>query len=174
MKKEKTVLEYCSICDEELEMPIVQRDSSNPHLVWVRCPKCNETKPIDILQVADELREEETEEEEEMLEDEEEIEIIPPTPPKEKSGKKKKSKKKKKKEEPAPAVEYEINPEKSREYKPSEVYKPGETIYHPLWKDYGVVVKIRRSGGGRELAEVHFQKQGWKKLLVNQKASKSG
>jgi len=51
MKKEKTVLEYCSICDEELEMPIVQRDSSNPHLVWVRCPKCNETKPIDILQV---------------------------------------------------------------------------------------------------------------------------
>jgi len=28
-------------------------------------------------------------------------------------------------------VEYEINPEKSREYKPSEVYKPGETIYHP-------------------------------------------
>jgi len=173
MKKEKTVLEYCSICDEELEMPIVQRDSTNPHLVWVRCPKCNETKPIDILQIAEELREGEEEEEEELEEIEEELEIIPPVPPPEKSAKKKKSKKKGK-EESAPAPEYQIQPEKAREYSPNDSYQSGDIIYHPHWKDYGVVVKLRRSGGGRELAEVHFQKLGLKKLLVNQKASKSG
>jgi len=169
MKKEKTILEYCSVCDEELEMPIIQRDSSNPHLVWVRCPKCNETKPVDFYQAAEELREGEEEFEEEFEEAEEEIKpVVPPPAP----TRKKKPKKKAKEEEIKPE-EIKINPENAREYNPQETFQPGETIFHPKWNDYGVVLRRRRSGGGREIIEVHFEKLGEKKLIVNMKTAGS-
>jgi|GEM_PF-1288555 hypothetical protein len=187
MKKGKSILEYCANCDEELEMPIVQRDPSNPHLIWVRCPKCNETKPVDIEQVKSELHEEseiETDEPvsvgiDETLEDEEEPEeedldeLIAPTPPPEKKSTKKKPAKKKtgkagKEKEPAEEQVFKINPDKARDYHPWESYQPGETVRHPKWNDYGVVLRVRRSGGGRNLIEVRFEKSGEKKLLSNQ------
>jgi len=183
MKKGKTIMEYCASCDEEIEMPVVQRDSSNPHLIWVRCPKCNETKPVDIAQVADNLHEEAEvegeelpegenlagEREEEVEEDDLEELIVEPVREK-KPAKKKPSKKKSGKEKEAePEVAYKIAPEKAREYHPWEGFQPGETIHHPHWKEYGVVMRVRRSGGGRSLMEVKFEKAGEKKLLINQK-----
>jgi len=183
MKKDKTILEYCSVCDEELEMPIVQKDPNNPHLVWVRCPKCNETKPVDVLQVVDDIHEAKVEdseepEGEEYLDDERlegdvefESEKIPPVAPEKKPTKKKaaKPKGKKDKKEVQPEVEYKIQQDKAKEYSPAEVFKPGETIFHKHWKQYGVVLRMRRSGGGRDLIEVRFEKNQIKKLLVNLK-----
>jgi hypothetical protein len=187
MKKDKTILEYCSVCDEELEMPIVQKDATNPHLVWVRCPKCNETKPVDIVASAEDIHEEtvaepEGEEEVEAYYDEEEIEeglpgdLIKETipfpapekkPAKKKTGKPKSSKKDKK--EAVPEVDYKIQKEKAKEYHPWETFKPGETIFHKQWKQYGVILRARRSGGGRDLIEARFDKKTIKKLLINQK-----
>ena len=188
MKKDKTILEYCSVCDEELEMPIVQKDPTNPHLVWVRCPKCNETKPVDIVASAEDIHEEttaaepESEDEVEAYYDEEEIEeglpgdltkeTIPfpapeKKPAKKKTGKPKSSKKDKK--EAVPEVDYKIQKEKAKEYHPWETYKPGETIFHKQWKQYGVILRARRSGGGRDLIEARFDKNTIKKLLINQK-----
>ncbi len=182
VKKGKTILEYCSNCDEEVGMPIVQRDPSNPHLVWVRCPKCNETKPVDIVQVTDELHEgtepglaEDGEveiAEPGAEESEEEVEeVIPEIEPVKKPAKKKPAKKKsaKDKKEAEPEVVFKIAPNKARDYHPWEEYKPGETIKHPQWKEYGVILRVRRSGGGRSLAEVRFEKMGEKKLLIGQK-----
>ena len=186
MKKSRTIMEYCTNCDEEVEMPVVQRDPSNPHLVWVRCPKCNETKPVDITQVDDELHEEvkvdDLIDEEEILEDEEEIEeeeideiiSLPVPEPEKKTSKKKPSRKKSGKDKEAEQVQvFKIQPEKAREYHPWENFQPGETILHPQWKQYGVVLRVRRSGGGREMVEVKFEKAGEKKLLVNQKPRSS-
>jgi len=188
MKKDKTILEYCSVCDEELEMPIVQKDPTNPHLVWVRCPKCNETKPVDIMASAEDIHEEtaavepESEEEAEAYYDEEEIEeglggeltkeTIPfpapeKKPAKKKAGKPKSSKKDKK--EAVPEVDYKIQKEKAKEYHPWESFKPGETIFHKQWKQYGVILRARRSGGGRDMIEARFDKNTIKKLLINQK-----
>jgi hypothetical protein len=184
MKKDKTILEYCSACDEELEMPVVQRDANNPHLVWVRCPKCNETKPVDIMASAEDIHEEspvvESEEAEAYFDDEEledEVglgvkKVMPlPEPPKKPSKKKAGKLKGKGKDKKAlePEAEYKIDKEKSRDYSPTESYKPGETIFHKAWKQYGVVLRVRRSGGGRDLIEVRFDKNQLKKLLVNQK-----
>ena len=174
MKKEKTIYEYCQNCDEELEMTIVQRDQSNPHLVWVRCPKCSEIKPVDIHQLAEEIREEGSEEDflkEEEVDEEEQTEAhlsIPPVKFGQKQTQKKKGKNKKETKE---ETEYKIEKDKAREYLLSEVYKVGETIHHSQWKDYGVVLRVRKSGGGREMMEVRFEKQGIKRLLVNQKRS---
>jgi hypothetical protein len=185
MKKDKTILEYCSVCDEEVEMPIVQKDANNPHLVWVRCPKCNETKPVDIMASADDIHEEvpagepEAEAGEEYFDDEEldgeagaPVKEMPlPEPPK-KPAKKKASKAKgkgKDKKEIEPELEYKINKEKFRDYSSAETYKPGESIFHKMWKQHGVVLRMRRSGGGRDIIEVKFEKNQIKKLLVNQK-----
>jgi len=183
MKKDKTILEYCSVCDAEMEMPIVQKDANNPHLVWVRCPKCNETKPVDILASADDIHEETTpaepEEAEAYYDDEEELEAEPfdkekvPTAEmpvktaKKKPAKGKPSKKDKKQAEPE--TEYKIQKDKAREYHPWESFKPGETIFHKSWKEYGVVLRLRRSGGGRDMIEVRSEKDQIRKLLVNQK-----
>lgn len=187
MKKEKTILEYCSVCDEELEMPIVQKDATNPHLVWVRCPKCNETKPVDVMASAEDIHEEiavegEHEEEAEAYYDEEEIdpglgdgmvkETIPFPPPEKKAAKKKAGKgksSKKDKKEAIPEVDYKIQKEKAKEYHPWEGFKPGETIFHKQWKQYGVILRARRSGGGRDMIEVRLDKNIIKKLLINQK-----
>jgi hypothetical protein len=189
MKKDKTILEYCSVCDEELEMPIVQKDAANPHLVWVRCPKCNETKPVDIMASAEDIHEEtaaepevEGEDEVEAYYDEEEIEgdlsaelpkeTIPFPVPDKAAAKKKPAKSKsskKDKKEAIPELDYKVQKEKAREYHPYESYKPGETIFHKQWKQYGVILRARRSGGGRDMIEARFDKNTIKKLLINQK-----
>jgi len=186
MKKDKTILEYCSVCDEELEMPIVQKDANNPHLVWVRCPKCSETKPVDIMASADDIHEQvpatEPESEGEAYFDDEELvgevslgdeKVMPlPEPPKKPSKKKAGKGKGKDKKAVVPEAEYKINKEKSRDYNQTESYKPGETIFHKAWKQHGVVLRARRSGGGRDLIEVRFERNQLKKLLVNQKQGK--
>ena len=183
MKKDKTILEYCSVCDEELEMPIVQKDPTNPHLVWVRCPKCNETKPVDIAHIGEDLREEAEVVSDELpegenlavgieaeVEEEDADELVAPPLPVKKPSKKKPSKKKAKEKESAPELVYKIVTDKAREYHPWENFQAGETILHPQWKQYGVVLRVRRSGGGRDLIEVKFEKAGEKRLLINQKA----
>lgn len=43
----KFVREYCSICQKSLAMPVVQEEESHPGLIWIRCPVCNEIKPIE-------------------------------------------------------------------------------------------------------------------------------
>jgi len=173
MKKDRTIYEYCQNCDEELEMTIVQRDQSNPHLVWVRCPKCSEIKPVDIHQLAEEIREEISEEallKEDELDDEEQIEPRAPISPVKFGQKQTKKKKGKNKKETKEETDYKIEKDRAREYQISEGYKIGETIHHSQWRDYGVVLRVRKSGGGREMMEVRFEKQGIKRLLIHQKS----
>lgn len=173
MKQSKKVMEYCSVCDEEVEMTIIQRDESNPHLVWVKCPKCEEVKPIDFIDTAEELGEgegEQVEGEEHILDEEwgedEELFFEPAEEPERKVVKKAD---KKKEEALLREKDYKINKEEAREYKLTEEFKVGETIFHPLWKDYGVILERKRSGGGKEMVIVDFEKQGLKKLIIAQK-----
>lgn len=44
----KFVQEHCSICNQELAMPVVQEDQGHPGIFWVQCPSCREIKPIEI------------------------------------------------------------------------------------------------------------------------------
>ena len=44
----KFIREYCSICQRELDMPVVQEEETNSRLIWVRCPSCLEVKPIEV------------------------------------------------------------------------------------------------------------------------------
>ena len=44
----KFVQEHCSICDQEVAMPVVQEDEGRAGLIWVQCPVCKEIKPIDV------------------------------------------------------------------------------------------------------------------------------
>ena len=48
----KFVQEYCSICKQEVAMPVVQEDEGHPGLVWVRCPLCREIKPLEAQEEA--------------------------------------------------------------------------------------------------------------------------
>ncbi len=43
----KFVQEYCSICKKSLAMPVIQEEESHPGLIWIRCPECNEIKPVE-------------------------------------------------------------------------------------------------------------------------------
>lgn len=43
----KFIREYCSICKQELDMAVVQEEETNARLIWVRCPACQEIKPIE-------------------------------------------------------------------------------------------------------------------------------
>ncbi|MFO8057207.1 MAG: hypothetical protein R6V10_07940 [bacterium] len=43
----KFVQEYCSICKKSIAMPVVQEEESHPDLIWIRCPECNEIKPVE-------------------------------------------------------------------------------------------------------------------------------
>jgi len=43
----KFVQEYCSICNKDLAMPVVQEDDKHSSLIWVQCPACKEIKPIE-------------------------------------------------------------------------------------------------------------------------------
>ncbi len=43
----KLVQEYCSICESEQAMPVVQEDENHPGLIWVQCPGCQEIKPME-------------------------------------------------------------------------------------------------------------------------------
>lgn len=44
----KYIQEHCSICNKLQAMPVVQEDPNHPGLIWVRCPECQETKPLEI------------------------------------------------------------------------------------------------------------------------------
>ena len=44
----KFIRENCSICKRELDMPVVQEEESGARLLWVRCPCCQEIKPIEV------------------------------------------------------------------------------------------------------------------------------
>jgi len=44
----KFIREHCSICKQDLDMPVVQEEEAGARLMWVRCPCCQEIKPIEI------------------------------------------------------------------------------------------------------------------------------
>ena len=44
----KFVQENCSICGKRQSMQVVQENSKQPDLIWVKCPECNEIKPVEI------------------------------------------------------------------------------------------------------------------------------
>ena len=44
----KFVQEYCSICKKDQAMPVVQEDKNHAGLIWIKCPECNEIKPVEV------------------------------------------------------------------------------------------------------------------------------
>jgi hypothetical protein len=42
------VQELCSICNQNLAMPVVQEEDAHSGLIWVQCPICKEIKPLDL------------------------------------------------------------------------------------------------------------------------------
>jgi hypothetical protein len=51
----KFIREHCSICKQELDMPVVQEEDAGAHLMWVRCPSCQEIKPIEVHEGKNEI-----------------------------------------------------------------------------------------------------------------------
>jgi len=42
---EKTMTQYCSVCDEQFEMDIVKQ-GSNENVIWLKCPGCKGFLPF--------------------------------------------------------------------------------------------------------------------------------
>jgi len=133
----KFVQEHCSICNKELDMQVVQEDEKHPSLIWVRCPECNEIKPVD----ADPGSTGAGNPSENMV-------VSPRRRTEKESGEK----------EPHRVI---------RHYRAGERFLPGEWIYHPGWNDTGQVVEKCCSTGGREIIVVTFEKMGKKRLISN-------
>jgi len=127
-------------------MPVVQEDADHPGLIWVRCPQCKETKPLE-LGAEGEARLEEGAEAAAVrgLTGAVGASALSAAGP----------------AEPASARRV------VRYYRQGERFSPGDWIYHEEWDDTGRVVDKRRSRGGREVIEVSFERMGTKRLVSN-------
>ncbi len=134
----KEVEEFCSICQLKLKMLIVQEANPESEMIWVKCPKCNEIKPLQLADVQ---------------------ELTEPGPQDSAQGNGAELLEGQSGDRPGGKDAFEL-------YNPESDYEPGQTIYHKLWDDLGEVVEKQASGSGRRYIVVEFKKQGRRKLLV--------
>lgn len=133
----KFVREHCAVCGKDQAMPVVQEDKSYPGLIWVRCPDCQETKPLEAP--------------------------AGPTAADPGSGPASGPAGSRREGGDGPEASRRV----VRYYRAGERFSPGEWIYHPEWDDTGQIVEKRRSEGGHDVIVVSFEKMGTRRLISN-------
>lgn len=134
-EEKRTVAQYCSYCKKTYDMPVVE-EAEDQEVIWLKCPGCSGYLPRMLDQEEVEIAEGEDSESVDAGETES-IEI---------------------------SLE-DIDIEKAREYRDSDLFEIGDIVYHRSWNDYGKVLAKETLPGNRKAIVVHFVNQGRIKLL---------